>query len=152
MFSPSLRRFLAYLKPYRGLVTLAVVTRVARYLIPLALPWAMKVVVDDILVPGAPHRLSLNLLMGGMTALYVAHGFVSYWRSNFAGTAGHRLVFDLRRDLYQHIQRMSLSFFERQRIGAIVIVLAVWHWKLALVSLVVLPFYAFLSKGLNRRI
>ena len=27
-------------------------------------------------------------------------------------------VFDLRRDLYQHIQRMSLSFFERQRIGA----------------------------------
>src|SRR6185295_17107584 len=86
--------------------------------------------------------------------------------------------------LYLHVQRMSLAFFERQRIGAIVtrltgdiaaaqnfvgaafvatamdlaaivaivIVLAVWHWKLAAVSLAVLPFYAFISQRLHRRL
>jgi subfamily B ATP-binding cassette protein MsbA len=102
----------------------------------------------------------LHVLMGGMVALYVVYGFVSYWRSSLAGAAGHRLIFDLRRDLYLHVQRMSLAFFERQRIGAIVarltadiasaqnfvgaafvntamdlaaigaivILLAVWHW------------------------
>src|SRR6185436_8059112 len=119
-----------------------------------------------------------------LTVLYVAYGFISYWRSNLAGAAGHRLIFDLRRDLYLHIQRMSLSFFERQRLGtivtrltgdiasaqnfvgaafvntamdlaaivAIVIVLGIWHWKLALVSLAVLPGYAFINQRLNRRI
>src|SRR5581483_5490642 len=109
---------------------------------------------------------------------------VSYWRSNLAGMAGHRLIFDLRRDLYQHIQRMSLSFFDRQRIGevvarmtsdiasaqnfvgaafvntamdlasivAIVVVLWVAHWKLALVALAVLPCYALISRRLTRQI
>ncbi|HWP38349.1 MAG TPA: ABC transporter ATP-binding protein, partial [Gemmatimonadales bacterium] len=183
---PSLRRFLRYLKPYRGLVALAVATGVVRYLIPLALPWAVKVVVDDFLTPAAlPRpRAQLDLLMAGLIALYAAYGIVSYWRSSLAGIAGHRLIFDLRRDLYQHVQRMSLSFFERQRIGAIVarlthdiasaqnfvgaafvntamdlaaigaivILLAAWHWKLALVSLAVIPFHAVVSHRLQRRI
>jgi subfamily B ATP-binding cassette protein MsbA len=121
VFSRTLRRFLAYLRPYRSLVALAVVTGVVRYLIPLALPWAMKVVIDDLLAPGAAKAgTRLDVLMGGLTALYIAYGFISYWRSNLAGVVGHHLIFDLRRDLYLHIQRLSLSFFERQRIGAIV--------------------------------
>src|SRR5689334_21639008 len=185
MFSRTLRRFLAYLRPYRGLVALAVVTGVLRYVIPLALPWAMKVVIDDLLAPKAPEAgTRLHVLMGGMTALYIVYGFISYWRSNLAGVVGHRLIFDLRRDLYLHIQRLSLSFFESQRIGAIVtrltgdiasaqnfvgaafvntamdvaaigaiiVVLWIWHWKLALVSLAVLPLYALINQRLNRRI
>ncbi len=185
MFSPTLRRFLRYLEPYRGLVALAVIAGVARYLIPLVLPWAMKVVVDDLLAPGAVGTgARLNQLMLGLIALYVVFGFVSYWRSSLAGVAGHHMIFDLRRDLYRHIQRMSLSFFERQRIGAIVsrltgdiasaqnfvgaafvntamdvaaiagtiVVLMIWHWKLALISLAVLPLYVALNNRLSKRI
>jgi subfamily B ATP-binding cassette protein MsbA len=122
--------------------------------------------------------------MAGLVALYLVYGIVSYWRSYLAGVAGHRLVFDLRRDLYQHVQRMSVSFFERQRIGevvarmtsdiasaqnfvgaafvntamdlasivAIIAVLAIAHWKLALVAVAVLPCYAIMSHRLTRRI
>ncbi|HVH68410.1 MAG TPA: ABC transporter ATP-binding protein [Gemmatimonadales bacterium] len=181
----SLSRFLAYLRPYRGVVALATLFGVIRYLIPLALPWTVKVLVDDFFTGPAPRPpAQLHLLMAGLVALYIVFGVVSYWRSYLAGVAGHRLVFDLRRDLYQHVQRMSVSFFERQRIGevvarmtsdiasaqnfvgaafvntamdlasivAIMAVLAIVHWKLALVAIAVLPCYAVMSHRLTRRI
>ena len=117
----SLHRFLTYLRPYRSLVALAASFGVVRYLIPLALPWSVKVLVDDFLgAARARPRIPLDLLMAALVALYLVYGVVSYWRSYLAGLAGHRLIFDLRRDLYQHVQRMSLSFFDRQRIGAVV--------------------------------
>ena len=181
----SLRRFLGYVRPYRVVIAGALTAGILRYLIPLAVPYALKILVDDFLLPGAtPRRADLHLLMGGLLALYVVFAIASYWRSYLAGLAGHRLIFDLRMQLYQHVQRMSLSFFDRQRIGAvvarmisdiasaqnfvgsafvntmmdlssvlvIVVLLLVWHWKLALVALAVLPFYVWLSYRLTRRI
>src|SRR3989338_6610558 len=117
----SLARFLAFVRPYRGLLAAAVAFGIVRYLIPLALPWCIKILVDDYLAPGAarPH-LQLHFLMGGLCALYLVYAVVSYWRSYLAGLAGHRLIFDLRQALYLHVQRMSLSFFDRQKIGGVV--------------------------------
>jgi subfamily B ATP-binding cassette protein MsbA len=55
-----------------------------------------------------------------MLALYVVLAVASFYRSYWAGQAGHRLIFDLRYALYQHIQGMSHSFFDQRRSGAIV--------------------------------
>jgi subfamily B ATP-binding cassette protein MsbA len=118
----SLKRFLTFVRPYRGLLALAVGCGIVRYLIPLALPWTIKILVDDFLLPEGqrqPH-LHLHLLMAGLCILYVVYAFTSYWRSYLAGRAGHRIIFDLRQALYLHVQRMSLSFFDRQKIGAVV--------------------------------
>lgn len=117
----SLWRFFAYVRPYRRLVALAVGFGIIRYLIPLVLPWTIKVLVDDLLQPSHPHQpLQLHLLMGGLCALYVVYAITSYFRSYLSGLAGHRVIFDLRQQLYLHVQRMSLSFFDRQQIGAVV--------------------------------
>ena len=117
----SLPRFLAYVLPYRSALTLAIICGIVRYLVPLALPWAVKILVDDFFpVTSVRPHLQLHLLMWGLCALYAIYGFVSYWRSYFAGLAGHRVIFDLRQALYLHVQRMSLSFFDRQRIGEVV--------------------------------
>ncbi len=117
----SLTRFLIYVRPYRGLLTAAVVCGVIRYLVPLALPWTVKILVDDFFSAhrDRPH-IQLHLLMGGLCALYAVYAVVSYWRSYLAGLAGHRVIFDLRQALYLHVQRMSVSFFDRQQIGAVV--------------------------------
>jgi len=117
----SLRRFLGYVRPYRGLIVLAVAVGVIRYLIPLALPWTLKVLVDEFLHPASPRPPGqLHALMGGLCVLYAIYAVVSYFRSYWAGVAGHRVIFDLRHALYLHLQRMSLSFFDRQKIGAVV--------------------------------
>ncbi|MBI3324521.1 MAG: ABC transporter ATP-binding protein [Candidatus Omnitrophica bacterium] len=181
----SLRRFLEHVTPYRGLIAMATGCGVVRYLIPLVMPWTLKVVVDDLLRPGHPPAYrTLHLLMLGLIGLYVIYMITSHYRSYLAGLAGHRIIFDLRQELYQHVQRMSLSFFDRRQIGAVVSrmtndiasaqnfvgaalvntamdlscvaviigMLAAMHWKLALVSLSVLPCYAWISYHLTRRI
>lgn len=181
----SLSRFLAHVGPYRGLLGLAVFCGIIRYLIPLVLPWTLKILVDDYLT-AAGHRPAANLhgLMLGLSGLYIIYGIVSYFRSYLAGLAGHRIIFDLRQELYLHVQRMSLSFFDRQKIGSVVsrmtgdiasaqnfvgsalvntamdlscvmVIIAVlmgFHWKLALVSLSILPFYAFVHYFLTKKI
>ncbi len=181
----SLARFLSHIRPYRPVILTAVAFGIVRYLIPLVLPWTIKILVDDFLKPGSPHRLTeLHFLMAGLCGLYLIYAVVSYFRSYLAGWAGHRIIFDLRQELYLHVQRMSLSFFDREKIGAvvarmtgdiasaqnfvgtalvntamdlacvvaIVVVLFLFHWKLALVSLSVLPFYAVIGHALTKRI
>ncbi len=181
----SLKRFLWYARPYRRILIAAVGFGVVRYLVPLALPWTVKILVDDFLLPNAtrPH-LQLHLLMAGLCALYALYAFASYWRFYLAGLAGHRIIFDLRQALYLHVQRMSLSFFERQQIGAVVSrmttdiasaqnfvgaafvntvmdlscvaviigLLFLAHAELAIVSLLVIPFYAAVSYHLQKDI
>ena len=181
----SLRRFLAYVRPYRRLIWLAVGFGIIRYLIPLVLPWTLKLLVDDFLTPASSHpHTDLHLLMAGLCGLYAVYAVMSYFRSYLAGLAGHRIIFDLRHHLYLHVQRMSLSFFDRQQIGAVVArmtvdiasaqnfvgsalvntamdlscvvviigILTAAHWKLALVSVSVIPFYVLISYHLTKRI
>lgn len=117
----SLKRFLSFVRPYRTMLVIAVACGVLRYLVPLAMPWTLKLLVDDFLQP-APTRpaVQLHLLMATLIGLYALYAVSSFWRSYLAGRAGHRVIFDLRQALYLHVQRMSLSFFDRQRIGGVV--------------------------------
>ena len=117
----NLRRFLTYVRPYRSTIAVSIAFGVVRYLIPLVMPWTLKVLIDDFLKPDA-HRpvIHLHVLMLGLCGLYAVYALVSYLRANLAGVAGHRIIFDLRQHLYLHVQRMSLSFFDRQQIGAVV--------------------------------
>ncbi len=181
----SLQRFLRFVHPYRGLLALAVGCGILRYLVPLALPWTVKILVDDFLLDGHLSQvLSLHRLMAGLCGLYAIYALASYWRSYLGGLTGHRIILDLRQALYLHVQRMSLSFFDRQRIGAVVsrmttdiasaqnfvgaafvntamdlscvaiiiVLLVLVHPKLAMVSLSVLPGYAWMNYHLQKRI
>src|SRR5436853_3722071 len=114
----SLQRFLAYVAPYRPTLGLATACGVVRYLIPLVLPWTLKIVVDEFLVPaGGRPRTQLHLLMVGLIAVYVVYGIASYWRSYLAGLAGHRLIFDLRRDLHHHVQDRKSTRLNSSHLG-----------------------------------
>ena len=117
----SLARFLGYVRPYRLVLAVAVICGILRYLVPLALPWTVKVLVDEFFsLTGSRPQIQLHLWMLGLCVLYGIYAVASYWRSYLAGLAGHRIIFDLRQALYLHVQRMSLSFFDRQRIGSVV--------------------------------
>lgn len=116
-----MRRFLAYARPYRWPLIGAIACGIIRYVIPLALPWSVKILVDEFLLAESrrPH-LQVHLLMAGLCGLYAVYAIASYWRFYLAGFAGHRLIHDLRQALYLHVQRMSLNFFDRQKVGSVV--------------------------------
>jgi subfamily B ATP-binding cassette protein MsbA len=64
-----LRRFLAYVKPYRGLVAGAAFMGILKFCLPLLFPLALKFITDDILVDQAQHASdAMNFFCGGRVA------------------------------------------------------------------------------------
>jgi ATP-binding cassette, subfamily B, putative efflux pump len=140
-------RFLGYVGPHKWLIAGASACGVLKFTLPLVFPLVLKYLTDVLLVraPGS-HAEATNRwfeqwcgfvlahapwLGGGahgrltviglsVMALYAILAVASFFRSYFAGKAGHRLIFDLRYALYQHIQSMSHSFFDERRSGSIV--------------------------------
>jgi len=144
--SPLLR-FLGYVKPHGWLIAGAAGCGVLKFTLPLVFPLVLKYLTDVLLArtPAAHHEATnlwferwcgfvlgrapwlgsgasgrLTVIGLSVLVLYAALGVGSYYRSYLAGKAGHRLIFDLRYALYQHIQSMSHSFFDERRSGAIV--------------------------------
>jgi subfamily B ATP-binding cassette protein MsbA len=117
---------------------------ILKFVLPLAFPLAFKYIFDVILVPqpkidrydgqidrwcmqldralGLPHNSygKLEALAIALVALFIVQAIATYYRGYWAGTAGHRLIFDLRYALYLHVQRLSHSFFDRSTSGGIV--------------------------------
>ena len=62
----------------------------------------------------------LNILMVTLVVIYALWGWTVYGRTYLAQRAGHRVILDLRTDLYAHITRLSHSFFQSHQSGGIV--------------------------------
>lgn len=118
-FNPAIKKFLHYVKPYRRVIMVATVCGLLKYNIPLIFPWIFKDVIDHLLSPSSYDTSRLHTTMLAMIGLYVVWAVVTYFRSYYADQAGQRLVFDLRNELYVHLQRMSLSFYEKRQVGSV---------------------------------
>ncbi len=117
-------RFLSYIKPYWPYVAGATFAGIFKFLLPLVFPWMLRHLLDDVVLkPGLDAEVrgaqvaGYILIMGGAVILWMA---ACYYRSVFAALAGHRMVRDLRVALFDHVQRLSHSFFSRNQSGAIV--------------------------------
>ncbi|MDQ3813019.1 MAG: ABC transporter ATP-binding protein/permease [Armatimonadota bacterium] len=78
---------------------------------------------SDLLPPGWGFDTAwgrLNLLMISLVVIYLIWAVSFYFRSYLAQLAGHRVILDLRTDLYQHVTRMSHAFFQQHQSGGIV--------------------------------
>lgn len=105
-------------RPYPARTVLAGVTLVAYTGFALLPPYLAKLAVDDGIVPGDLQTLSLVVvafLVAGVAA-FALSGLQTY----FTGWVGERALADLRIELFEHLQRLSLGYYERNRTGAIV--------------------------------
>ena len=118
-------RFLGYVKPYWKDLLLGTAGGVVKFTVPLLVPQATRYLLDDVFLNQA---LSTNekvhqllLLMGGLVLIFIVIWTPwTYVRHYLTSRGGNHSVFDLRTELYDHILRMSASFFERNRSGSIV--------------------------------
>ncbi len=114
-----LMRLLAYLKPYRWQVAQMVLMALVAIAAALILPYLLKLGVDRYITQ---HDLKgLNHL----ALFYIVIALLQYLGLYVQGTTmiriGQQAIFDLRQDLFTHLQRLSLSFFDRQKAGRIMI-------------------------------
>ena len=105
-------------RPYRTRTALAGLTLVAYTVAALLPPYLAKLAVDNGIVAKDLHTLTLVVLafMAAGIAAFALSGAQTY----FTGWVGERALADLRIRLFDHLQRLSLGFYERNRTGAIV--------------------------------
>ncbi len=105
-------------RPYPGRTTLALVTLVAYTGFALLPPYLAELAVNDGIKPHDLHALSV--IVAAFLAAGVAAFALSGAQTYFTGWVGERALADLRIQLFDHLQRLSLGYYERNRTGAIV--------------------------------
>ncbi len=101
--------------PYRLPVAALLVTILLLTGLSLVSPLLYRDLIDNA-IPNRDQR-RLNWLALGMIAIPVLNGLVGVWQRRLNAQIGEGVIFDLRRALYAHMQRMSLRFFTETRTG-----------------------------------
>lgn len=110
-----IRRLVAYARPHRALVTLSFVLLLASGAVQLAQPWLLKLAIDGYILAGDAAGL---LLPASLFLLSLAAEFaLGYAQSVALERTGQNVVFDVRHDVFAHLQRLPASFFDRNPVG-----------------------------------
>jgi ATP-binding cassette subfamily B multidrug efflux pump len=108
-------RILGYLKPYFGLVLLAALLLILVSVTALAGPLITRIAIDRYIARSDFHGLvRISLAWFG---LLVAGGVLQYAQTVAMNLIGQRAMMDLRTQLYRHLQRLPLSFYDRNPVG-----------------------------------
>jgi ATP-binding cassette subfamily B protein len=110
-----LRRVATYARPYWGQAVLLVGLIVLTSLFNLVPPLLYRDLLDNALPNGDTERL--NLLALGVIGIPILVGLVGVAQRYLSASIGEGIIYDLRRALYAHMQRMSLRFFTNTRTG-----------------------------------
>jgi ATP-binding cassette subfamily B protein len=109
---------LAYGRPYRRDLVVVLITILVISLLTLVPPILMRELIDRA-IPEKDIRL-LTYLGLGMVAVPIVNTVVGTLQRWMSARAGEGIIFDLRRQLYRHLQGMSLRFFTSTRTGELV--------------------------------
>jgi ATP-binding cassette, subfamily B, putative efflux pump len=120
----SIKRYLAFVKPYKGQIFWTILIGLAKFGIPLLTPLILKYVVDDIIQTSLPLAEKLEKLywvMGGAALIFVVlRPPIEYWRQYYAQWVGSKILYDIRDKMFDHIQRLSLRFYSNHKSGEII--------------------------------
>ncbi len=113
-----LQRVFTYGRPYWRSIAIVLVTIAFVSLIELLPPLLYRDLIDNVL----PNRdfSRLNLLALGMLGIPLLSGALSVLQRYYGARAGEGIIFDLRQQMYTHLQKMSLRFFTHTKQGEII--------------------------------
>ncbi len=111
------RRFLGYLKPYRGQLYIAIGAVLAFTVTQLSIPLIIRAVIDDALAAGDAAGGLLDTLAMVFGAVIAVNYLANHTQETIVGKVAERLLFDLRRAMYAHLQVVSLSFMDKTEAG-----------------------------------
>jgi len=110
-----LRRFWSYYQPYKRLFTLDFSCAVLLAILELSFPLFVNFVVDKLL-PGHDWGLIL-MACAGMLGIYVVNAVLQFVVNYWGHMLGINIETDMRRQLFDHIQKLSFRFFDNQKTG-----------------------------------
>jgi len=106
------------LRPYRRRAAMSVLSLLTATVTALAPPYLAKYALDDAI--GHDVGASLYVIVAVFLAAGIANCVMYYVETYMTGWVGERVLADLRTTLFDHLQRLSLGFYERNRAGVII--------------------------------
>lgn len=116
--SKLMRRLLKYVKPYRKFVISAILLNVIVAALGPLRPYLTKVAIDDYIANSNYDGLLLISML--LFASLILQAVVQYFLTYFTQYLGQKTLYDLRTQLFEHVQKLALKFFDRTPIGRIV--------------------------------
>ena len=113
-----MRRFIRYVLPYRRLLVAALLMLPPIAAAKLAQPWILKIAVDNHIVQGKMD--GLPMLAVAFLGIIIAESLLSFAEIYLLQYVGQKVMYDLRVELFAHIQRLSTRFFDQTPVGSLV--------------------------------
>lgn len=114
----SLNFLLKYLRPYKVKMVYALAALSLAASTVLALGWGLKALIDYGFINDS--TISLNFILGGLLIGVILLAIASFGRTYYVSWIGERVITDLRRDVFNHILGLEVSFFEQIRSGELI--------------------------------
>lgn len=111
------KRLMSYIRPYLPRLSLAVICIIAAASANLYVPWVIKEVIDKVLAE--KDMMMLNTIAFGIVVVYLLRGIFFYGQTYLMSYIGQRVIIDIRQAIYRHLQRLSLSYYEKRQTGTI---------------------------------
>ncbi len=121
----SIKRYLKFVMPYKKIIFFTILIGLLKFGIPLLTPLILAYVIDDIIlaegIPTSERVSTLFWLLGIAIAVFlVIRPPVEYYRQYFAQWTGSKVLYDIRDQLFSHIQKLSLRFYSNRKAGEII--------------------------------
>ena len=121
----SIRRYLHFVRPYRFQIIATIVIGIIKFAIPLMIPLLIKYVIDDIIGNDTMAKTDkmehLFIIMIVMIVVFVIlRPPIEYFRQYYAQWTSSKILYDIREQLYGHIQRLSFKFYSNTKTGEVI--------------------------------
>ncbi|MGH0853261.1 ABC transporter ATP-binding protein [Bacillus cytotoxicus] len=120
----GIKRYLQFVKPYRWLIVITIIIGVIKFGIPLIMPWLLKYIIDDVIQGGGSLQEKTSQLIKAVGITFfifaVLRPPIEYYRQYFAQRIGNTVLYDLRKHIFDHLQRLSLRYYSNTKTGEVI--------------------------------
>ena len=114
----KLKKFISYYKPYKSMFFMDMFCALILSGIDLLFPSLVKYLMDEVYSLRPQNMVRIILLTGaGLLALYIVRFFCQYYITSWGHIMGARMEADMRRDLFNHLQKLSFTFYDNANTG-----------------------------------
>ena len=108
-------RLLTYVKPYLPRMILAIVCIILAASANLYVPWILRDIIDKVLA--SKDMATLNAIAAGIVVVFFLRGIFFFGQTYLMSYIGQKVIIDIREAVYRHMQKLSLSYYEKRRTG-----------------------------------
>ncbi len=111
------KRILSYIKPYIHILFMALLCTILAAGGNLYLPWIFRDMIDKVL--NAKDYYMLNMISVSIVVIFFLRGIFLYGQNYLMSFVGQHVIIDIRSEVFRKLQRLSMSFYDKNKTGTI---------------------------------